>query len=167
MDVALASPLKALKSTWEVLDKSLGSYHFILQIVIDEAVLPEETRLLTINMSVNWNFFQLRCLNTLHQVVFPSQQQCKLTSWLEHLPSSIPIPKKGKPSSVPSFYRPIYLTSTLRKLFGRMFDGSASFWKAKISQIHLHRPNRQKMTLGSFPWPREGLRHGMERRNRN
>ena len=36
IDVALASPNKALKSTWKVLDQNLGSDHFVIQIVINE-----------------------------------------------------------------------------------------------------------------------------------
>ena len=70
IDVALASPNKALKSTWKVLDQNLGSDHFVIQIVINEPVFREEIRLPSINMkNVNWNSFQLRCLKTLHQAL--------------------------------------------------------------------------------------------------
>ena len=73
IDVALASPNKALKSTWKVLDQNLGSDHFVIQIVINEPVSREEIRLPSINMkNVNWNSFQLRCLKTLHQAL-PSE----------------------------------------------------------------------------------------------
>ena len=100
-------------------------------------------------------------------------------SWLSgRLPSSwkkatvIPIPKKGKPSSAPSSYRPISLTSTLCKLLERVVAGrlrwflesrnllnssQAGFRKGRgcADQIRLVQDvaassTQKKMTLGVF-----------------
>ena len=54
IDVALASPNKALKSTWKVLDQNLRNDHYVIHIVINEPAFREEIRLPSINMkSVN------------------------------------------------------------------------------------------------------------------
>ena len=98
IDVALASPNKALKSTWKVLDQNLGSDHFVIQIVINEPAFREEIRLPSINMKkVNWNSFQLRCLRTLHQEL-PSEDLEENTNYvtasiLQDAKLSSPAPK--------------------------------------------------------------------------
>ena len=82
INMALASPNKALKSTWKVLDQNLESDHFVIQIVINEHAFREEIRLPSINMKeVNWNSFQLRCLRTLHQEL-PSEDLEENTNYV-------------------------------------------------------------------------------------
>ena len=68
IDISLASPYWATKTTWKVLNQSIGSDHYIIQMAINDRVLYEDLRSPRVNLkTLNWNSFHVKCLATIAQ----------------------------------------------------------------------------------------------------
>ena len=68
IDISLASPYWATKTTWKVLNKSLGSDHYIIKMTINDRVVYEALRSPRVNLkTLNWNSFHVKCLASIAQ----------------------------------------------------------------------------------------------------
>ena len=68
IDISLASPYWATKTTWKVLNKSLGSDHYIIKMTINDRVLYEDLRSPRVNLkTLKWNSFHVKCLASIAQ----------------------------------------------------------------------------------------------------